>query len=94
MGSRVLRPVTGQWVNAFGGWHRGRDTTFGYVDGHVSKYSWQSQELVDWCNLALEEPQKFSFYRFPENETEWQDFRWAVLGYPYKALTGREKYGL
>ena len=90
MGSWVLRPVTGNWADAFAIWHRGRSTNFGFVDGHVDKRSWQSQDLVDWCYLALDEPMRFNFTREPQQggEEELADFRWALSGYAYKSLTG------
>ena len=87
-GSWILAPVSGRWIDAFGVWHRGRSTNFGFVDGHVEKHSWQSQGLVDWCYLALDEPGKFNFNRYPVEEDEKADFRWAVDGYAYVSLTG------
>ena len=94
-GTWLLNPVSGQWIDAFGAWHRGRSTNFGFIDGHAEKYSWQSQSLVDWCELALYEPSKFSFYRNvpPGNGDEQMDWNWAADGYAYKSLTGpRHRY--
>ena len=90
MGSWVLNPVSGLWVDALGIWHRGRSTNFGFVDGHVAKHAWKSQTFVDWCYTALDEPQKFSFHRNPQDggEIELEDWRWALTGYAYKSLTG------
>ena len=89
-GSWILGPVSGQWIDAFGVWHRGRSTNFGFVDGHAGKYSWQSQDLVDWCYLAIDDPGKFNFYRYVPagNGDEQMDWNWAVDGYAYKSLTG------
>ncbi|MFC1653199.1 hypothetical protein ACFL3F_05725 [Planctomycetota bacterium] len=71
-------------------WHRGRSTNFGFVDGHVEKHGWESQEFVDWVYLALDNPNQFSFYRNPQDggEDELNDWRWALEGYAYKSLTG------
>lgn len=88
-GSWILGPVRGQWIDAFGIWHRGRSTNFGFVDGHVEKHSWQSQDLVDWCYLALDDPGKFNFWRdVLQTDDEKADWQWAVDGYAYKSLTG------
>ena len=89
-GTWLLNPVTGAWVDAFGAWHRSHSTNFGFVDGHTAKYSWQSQSLLDWCDLALYEPTKFSFYRNvpADNADEQMDWNWAVDGYAFKSLTG------
>ena len=90
MNSWLINPVSGQWVDALGIWHRGRSTNFGFVDGHVAKHAWKSQTFVDWCYTALDEPQRFSFYRDPQDggEIELNDWRWALSGYAYKSLTG------
>ena len=69
-------------------------TNFGFVDGHVGKRSWQSQDLVDWCYLALDEPMRFNFTRQPSGEDELADFRWALTGYAYKSLTGGPEHVL
>ena len=90
MGPWVIHPVSGEWVDPFGVWHRGRTTNFGFVDGHVEKHPWESQGLVDWCYLSLDEPSRFSFYRtIPADEPEeLADLLWALDGYAYKSLTG------
>ena len=89
-GTWLLSPTTGHWVDAFGAWHRGRSTNFVFVDGHTEKYQWQSQSLLDWCELALYEPSKFYFNRDvpADNVDEQMDWNWAVEGYAYKTLTG------
>ena len=88
-GSWILGVVRGQWIDPFGIWHRGRSTNFGFVDGHVGRRSWQSQDLVDWCYLSLDEPHKFSFWRdVQQTEDEKGDWQWAVDGYAYRSLTG------
>ncbi len=92
-GTWILDPVVGRWIDPFGVWHRGRSTNFAYVDGHVAKYGWQNQDLVDWCNRATFDPQRFSFGRnIPaDNYDEHKDWNWAVEGYAYKALNGTLK---
>jgi prepilin-type processing-associated H-X9-DG protein len=89
-GSWILRPVSGKWIDAFGIFHRGRSTSFGFADGHASKRSWQSQGLVDWNLLAIDEPQSFSFGRdaLLGESAETEDWNWAVKGYAYKSLNG------
>jgi len=86
-GSWMLGITTGRWIDAFGIWHRGRSTNFGFIDGHTAKYSWQSQDLVDWCYLAIDDSGKFNFNRdVTDNEDEHMDWNWAVEGYAYKSL--------
>jgi len=88
-GSWLLGLVRGQWIDAFGVWHRGRSTNFAFADGHTAKHAWQSQALVDWCYLALDNPGKFDFWRdVLDTDDEKEDWRWAVDGYAYKSLTG------
>ncbi len=89
-GSWILGPVSGQWIDAFGIYHRGRSTSFGFADGHASKRSWQSQGLVDWNLSAIDKPKSFSFRRDPllGGSAEIEDWNWAVKGYAYKSLTG------
>ena len=87
-GSWVMAPVRGLWIDAFGVWHRGCSTNFGFVDGHIVKHSWQSQGLVDWCYLALDDPGNFKFKREVQAGDEVLDWRWAVDGYAYKSLKG------
>lgn len=87
-GSWMLAPVSGRWIDALGIYHRGRSTSFGFADGHTEKHSWQSQDLVDWCYLAIDEPGKFSFNRTVDLDHDRMDWLWAVKGYAYKSLKG------
>jgi len=89
-GSWMLAPVGGVWIDAFGIYHRGRSTFFGFADGHAGKRSWKSQELVDWCFTAIDYPGSFSFNRSVStgNVEEADDWNWAVKGYAYKSLNG------
>ncbi|MFC1763817.1 prepilin-type N-terminal cleavage/methylation domain-containing protein [Planctomycetota bacterium] len=91
-GSWIINVVQGQaqWIDPLGVWHRGRGTNFAFVDGHVERRSWKSESLVEWCNWASFEPQKFSFWRPVDSSSadEIDDFLWAAQGYPHKKLQG------
>ena len=89
-GSWILQPVSGEWIDPFGAWHRGRSTNFVFADGYVGKRSWQSQELVDWCTDSIDNPGRFIKRRLinKEDPGEISDWAWAVNGWAYKQLTG------
>ena len=84
----MLGPVTGRWIDAFGIFHRGRTTAFGFADGHTGKRSWVSDGLVEWNLTAVDKPESFSFYRVIDNPDEYEDWNWAAKGYPCKSLKG------
>ena len=86
MNSWVMNPSVRQWVDPFGIWHRGNNSTVGFADGRVSMQQWRSQGLIEWNLQALHEPQSFSFFRTPADDTEWTDFENAVRHYPYRSL--------
>ena len=87
-GSWMLRPKSRTWVDPFGIWHSRNRSTLGFADGHVDMHRWYSETLIEWNELALWEPQKFSFFRDPTtgDEQELEDLEWALRGYAYKAL--------
>jgi len=92
-GSWMMGPVSGQWIDALGIYHRGRSTFFGFADGHTDKRAWQSRELVDWNFAAIDSPESFSFRRSvpADNGDEHMDWNWAVKGYAYKSSSGQPK---
>ena len=87
-GSWQLRAKSRTWVDPFGIWHNKNRNTMGFADGHVDMHRWNSATLTEWNELALWEPQKFSFFRDPTtgDEQELEDFEWVLKGYSYKAL--------
>jgi len=64
-GSWQLRAKSRTWVDPFGIWHNKNRNTMGFADGHVDMHRWNSATLTEWNELALWEPQKFSFFRDP-----------------------------
>ena len=86
MGSWVMNPRSGQWVDPFGVWHRDDSSTLGFADGHVDMHRWLSRGLVEWNLTALHEPARFQFLRGPQDEEEWADFDFMLKSYAYKAL--------
>ncbi len=77
-----------EWADPFGIWHSSNSSTLGFADGHVEMHRWYSETLIEWNELALHEPHKFSFHRDPMigDSLELEDFEWALKGYMSKAL--------
>jgi prepilin-type N-terminal cleavage/methylation domain-containing protein len=88
MGSWVLNPKSRQWVDPFGIFHRGNKTTLGFADGRVAMQMFRSQGLLDWNSSALDGIGGGweGFYRYPEDETEREDFDNMLEGYAYRKL--------
>ena len=85
-GTWVLNPTKRAWVDPFGIWHRRNTSTLGFADGHVGMHRWYSEGLIEWNELALWDPAKFSFGRDPTlgGEDEINDFKFALKGYVCK----------
>jgi len=81
-----MRPVSRRWGDPFGIWHRRNRSTLGFADGHVDMHRWYSEGLIEWNELALWEPDRFSFGRNPTlgGEDELKDFEFALKGYVCK----------
>jgi len=88
LGPWMLRSKSRIWVDPFAIWHSRNRSTLGFADGHVDMHRWYSETLIEWNELALWEPHKFSFWRDPMigDSLELEDFEWALRGYAYKAL--------
>ena len=87
-GCWVLRPKSRRWVDPFGIWHTRNRSTLGFADGRVEMHRWHSETLIEWNELALWEPQNFSFHRDPTSgdNMELQDFEFMLGGYAYRDL--------
>ena len=72
-----------KWTDPFGIWHSRNRSTLGFADGHVDMHRWYSETLIEWNELALWDPQKFSFHRDPGSgdSLELEDFEWALKGF-------------
>lgn len=95
-GSWIIHAVSGEWIDPFGAWHRGRSTNFVFADGHVGKRQWQSHGLVDWCTQAIDDPGRFIKRRLVDSSdpAEVRDWNWAIGGWAYKQLKGEpETFG-
>ncbi len=88
LGSWLMRPKSRSWVDPFAVWHRRNSSTLGFADGHAVMQRWYSETLIEWNELALWEPHKFSFYRDPKSgdSHEPKDFEFMLKGYAYKSL--------
>lgn len=84
-GSWVMRPKTKEWVDPFAIWHSRSRSTLGWADGSAEMHRWLSKSVIEWCKLACEEPDKFSFYK-PRDEDDLEDFTFMLNGYAYRAL--------
>jgi len=84
-GSWVMYPKSKGWVDPFAIWHSRARSTLGWADGHAEMHRWLGKSLIEWCRLACEEPDKFSFYK-PRNEDDLEDFTFMLNGYAYRAL--------
>ncbi len=84
----VLYPKRKEWVDPLGIWHRRNSSTLGFADGHVGMHRWFSKTFIEWNELALWEPGRFSFFRDPKrgDSDEPEDFECALRHYAYKAL--------
>jgi prepilin-type N-terminal cleavage/methylation domain-containing protein/prepilin-type processing-associated H-X9-DG protein len=87
-GSWVLRPKSRTWVDPFGIWHSRNRSTLGFADGHVDMHRWFSETLIEWNELALWNPQSFSFNRDPSTrgELELKDFEYMLKGYAHRGF--------
>ena len=84
-GSWAMYPKSRQWVDPFAIWHSRSRSSLGWADGHAEMHRWLGKSLIEWCRLACEEPEKFSFYRDPAPD-ELEDFEFMLKGYAYRAL--------
>lgn len=86
-GSWVMNPKSKQWVDPFAVWHRRNNSTLGWADGHVDMHRWLSEDLIEWNERALWNPESFQFYRTPgQTDDEAKDFEFALRGYAYRSL--------
>ncbi len=55
---------------------RRNTSTLSFADGHVEMHRWYSETLIKWNEIALWNPQSFSFNRDPSTrgELELKDF--------------------
>ena len=87
-GSWLMSPLSKRWIDPFGIWHHRYTSTIGFADGSVNMHRWYSETLIEWNELALWNPQNFSFGRDPRSgdELELEDCESMAKGYAHKAL--------
>lgn len=78
MGSWVIRPVTQEWVDPIGIWHKDA-STLGFADGHAEFHKWHGAGTI---KMAEEQ----TFYYKPVSEADLTDFLFMQRGYAYHKL--------
>jgi len=82
----------GSWQMAFGPpsfidpvamWHNQR-TTLGFADGHSEMNRWRDKTFIDWSQVAMYEPDMFSFDLTPPAD-EREDIDFLAKGFPCKS---------
>ena len=80
MGSWVMNPKTGTWVDPPAVWHSGIRSSLGFADGHTEVHAWVDRSTIEMC----QNPE----FLHPVPANEGQDIRFMLSGFPCKVGEG------